>query len=71
MNRIFIIISVSFNIYDVNSDGTISATELRDTILALMQEQNIVMTSAEAETIVSQTIAEIVPDNRDFITFEQ
>lgn len=29
--------SVSFNVYDANRDGEISANELKDTILALME----------------------------------
>ncbi len=62
---------MSFSIYDVNSDGAISAAELRDTILALMAEQDIVMTTEEADKIVAQTMLDLSPQNNDHISFEE
>lgn len=64
--------AVSFNVYDENRDGTISAGELADTLLALMSEQGVVLAPAQAEEVVRRTVREVssAPESGS-ISFEE
>lgn len=67
-NRNFL---VSFSIYDSNCDGMISPEELKTTVLALMNEQYIIMSSDEATKIVERTMHDLHLTMNDHISIEK
>ena len=63
--------AVSFDLYDFDGDGLISARDLTAVVAATLHEHQLAITRADIDHVVNQTMAEINPKTAGMISFEE